>query len=76
MKNKQIKIDQNNHLWTFCRNDGGSCLLCDGVEVAHVPNMFSSEAANHGIPLGGMARAKWLCEILERKDAVPETKSP
>jgi hypothetical protein len=64
------------HKWTFSRNDGGAYLLCDGVEVAHVPNMFSSEAANHGIPLGGMARAKWLCEILERKDAVPESKSP
>jgi len=62
--------------WTFSRNDGGACLLCDGVEVAHVPNIFSSEAANHGIPLGGMARAKWLCEILDRKDAVPEAKSP
>ena len=76
MRNKKIKIGQNNPHWTFCRNDGGAYLLYDGVEVAHVPNMFSSEAANHGIPLGGMARAKWLCEILERKDVVSEAKSP
>ena len=58
--------------WSFSRNDGGASLLCDGVEVAHVPNIFSSDAANHGIPLGGMARAKWLCDILEKVNVLKE----
>ena len=62
--------NSKNKLWTFSRNDGGAYLLYDGVEVAHVPNIFSSDAENHGIPLDGMKRAKWLCDMLEKVNVV------
>lgn len=52
--------------WTAVRNDGGACLCLDGMEIAHVGNMWSSYLLNEGIPLNGFKRAKWLCEILNQ----------
>jgi hypothetical protein len=57
-------------LWTFRKNEGGAYLIYKGVEVAHVPEIYSSDAESRGIPLGGMARARWLCDMLERVNAV------
>ena len=53
--------------WTAVRNDGGAYLCLDGMEIAHVPNTYSSELQESKIPLDGMERAKWLCEILNQK---------
>ena len=53
--------------WTVVRNDGGAYLCLDGMEIAHVGNIWSSYHANKGIPLNGFKRAKWLCEILNQK---------
>lgn len=57
-------------IWTYRKNDGGAYLVYKGVEVAHVPEIYSSDAESNGIPLGGMARARWLCDMLEKVDAV------
>lgn len=53
--------------WTAVRNDGGAYLCLDGMEIAHVGDVWSSNHANNGIPLNGFKRAKWLCEILNQK---------
>ena len=53
--------------WTAARNDGGAYLCLDGMEIAHVGNMWSSYIADKGIPLDCFKRAKWLCEILNQK---------
>ena len=53
--------------WTAVRNDGGACLCLDGMEIAHVGNVWSSDYANTRIPMNGMTRAEWLCGILNRK---------
>lgn len=53
--------------WDFVKNDGGASLRYKGINVAHVPNIFDSEAASKGLPLNGMKRAMWLCEQLNRK---------
>ena len=53
--------------WTAARNDGGAYLCLDGMEIAHVGNMWSSYLANKGIHLNGLKRAKWLCKILNQK---------
>ncbi len=57
-------------VWTYRKNDGGAYLVYKGVDVAHVPEIYSSDAESKGIPLGGMARARWLCDMLEKVNVV------
>lgn len=57
-------------IWTYRKNDGGAYLVYKGVDIAHVPEIYSSDAESKGIPLGGMARARWLCDMLEKVNVV------
>ena len=53
--------------WTVVRNDGGAYLCLDGMEIAHVGNVWSSDYANSRIPMNGVTRAQWLCGLLNQK---------
>ena len=53
--------------WTVKKNYGGAYICLGDIEIAHVPNIYSSELLESKIPMDGMNRAKWLCEILKQK---------
>lgn len=61
--------------WTVVRNDGGAYLCLDGMEIAHVGNVWSSDYVNSHIPMNGVTRAEWLCGILNRKSEGDVTKN-
>ena len=50
--------------WTVKQNYGGAYICLGDIEIAHVPNIYSSELLGSKIPMDGMERAKWLCDIL------------
>lgn len=50
--------------WTVKKNYGGAYICLGDIEIAHVPNTYSSELRESKIPMDGMERAKWLCDIL------------